>query len=51
MNVTHVSRLDNKVSDSLANFARIKGRIMTWIGSGPSAAVELAAPNCNSRGG
>ena len=49
--ITHVSRHVNKVSDSLANFARIEGRTMTWLGYGPSVAVELAAADCNLLGG
>lgn len=46
--ITHIRRSQNKVSDSLANFARREGRTMTWIGSGPSCALELAAADCNS---
>lgn len=45
--IPHVSRSQNKVSDSLANFTRVEGRTMTWIGSGPSIAVELASADCN----
>ena len=48
--ITHVSRLQNNVSDSLANFARSEGRTMTWLGSGPSFAVELALADCNFDG-
>lgn len=31
--ITHVNRTQNKVSDSLARFARMEGRTMTWVGS------------------
>ena len=46
--ITHISRSQNRVSDSLANFARTKGRTMTWLGSGPEKTVQLAADDCNS---
>lgn len=46
--ITHVNQSQNKVSDSLANFARMEGRTMTWIGSGPPIAVELALADCNN---
>ena len=46
--ITHVNRSRNKVSDSLANFARIEGRTMTWLGSGPHVSIELAAMDCTS---
>lgn len=46
--ITHVSPSQNKVSDYLENFARLEGRTMTWIGSGPSNAVELALADCNN---
>ena len=49
--ITHVSRSQNKVSDSLAKFARIEGRTMTWLGSGPPEALELAAIDCKDFGG
>ena len=42
--ITHVDRSQNKVSDSIAKFARVGGRTMTWIGSGPSDAMELLPP-------
>ncbi|XBI31476.1 hypothetical protein VPH35_055039 [Triticum aestivum] len=45
--ITHVSRTQNKVSNSLANFARMEGRTMTWIGSGPPEAIELNSFDCN----
>ena len=45
--ITFASRSQNKVSDSLAVFARTEGRIMTWFESGPSAAVEVALDDCN----
>ena len=44
--ITHVNRSQNKVSDSLAYFARSEGRTMTWLGSGPPDALELAAMDC-----
>ena len=46
--ITFASRSQNMVSDSLASFARSEGRIITWFGSGPSVAVELALADCNS---
>ena len=49
--ITHVSRSQNKVSDSLARFARSEGRTMTWLGSGPPEALELAAIDCKDFGG
>ncbi|KAM3333188.1 hypothetical protein ACQJBY_028355 [Aegilops geniculata] len=49
--ITHVSRSQNKVSDSLAKFARSEGRTMTWLGSGPPVALELAAIDCKNFGG
>uniref|UniRef100_A0A453SWV1 RNase H type-1 domain-containing protein n=2 Tax=Aegilops tauschii subsp. strangulata TaxID=200361 RepID=A0A453SWV1_AEGTS len=44
--ITHINRSQNKVSDSLAKFARLEGRTMTWIGSGPSQALEFAVIDC-----
>ena len=44
--ITHVNRSQNKVSDRLANFARIEGRTMTWLGSGHQESSELAAMDC-----
>jgi ribonuclease HI len=44
--ITHVNHSQNKVSDSLAKFARIEGRTMTWVGSGPQETIELAAMDC-----
>ena len=46
--ITHISRSQNRVSDSLANFAHTKGRTKTWLGSGPEETVQLAADDCNS---
>ena len=46
--ITHVNRSQNKVSDSLAKFARIEGRTMTWLGSRPHVSIELAAMDCTS---
>ena len=44
--ITHINHSNNKVSDSLAKFARLEGRTMTWIGSGPSEALEFAVIDC-----
>ena len=44
--ITHINHSQNKVSDSLAKFARLEGRTMTWIGSGPSEALEFAVIDC-----
>ena len=44
--ITHINRTQNKVSDSLAKFARQEGRTMTWVGSGPSVSLELAEADC-----
>jgi hypothetical protein len=44
--ITHINHSQNKVSDSLAKFARLEGRTMTWIGSGPLVATELAIIDC-----
>ena len=35
-----------KGSDSLGKFSRLEGRTMTWIGSGPLLATELAFIDC-----
>lgn len=40
--ITHINHSQNKVSDSLAKFARLESRTMTWTGSGPSEALEFA---------
>lgn len=45
--ITHISRSQNKVSNSLANFARLEGRTMTWLGCGPPEAIELNNIDCN----
>ena len=45
--ITHVNRGQNKVSDSLAKFARIEGRTMTWLGSGPDEMVRITSDDCN----
>lgn len=47
--ITHINRTQNKVSDSLARFARIEGRTMTWLGLGPSVTLELAHADCNGQ--
>ena len=44
--ITHVNRSQNKVSDCLARFAKLEGQTMTWVGSGPDVAVELAVAQC-----
>jgi ribonuclease HI len=44
--ITHVSRSQNKASDSLAAFGRAQGRTMTWIGSAPPDVLELVAMDC-----
>ena len=44
--ITHVSRSQNKASDSLAAFGRAQGRTMTWIGSAPPDVVDLVAMDC-----
>ena len=44
--ITHVSRTQNTVCNYLANFARMEGRTMTWIGSGPPEVVEIAKDDC-----
>ena len=44
--ITHVNRSQNKVSDCLARFAKLEGQSMTWVGSGPDVAVELAVAQC-----
>ena len=41
-----ISIVANKVNDSLAKFAPLEGRTMTWIGSGPSVATELSTIDC-----
>lgn len=40
--ITHVTRTQNRVSDSLANFAHSEGRTMTWLGSGSQVALEAS---------
>ncbi|KAI5010288.1 hypothetical protein ZWY2020_012425 [Hordeum vulgare] len=45
--ITHISRSQNKVSNFLVNFARLEGRTMTWLGSGPPEAIELNNAECN----
>lgn len=45
--IAHVSRSQNKVSDALANYARLEGRTMTWLGSGPLVAIDLNVIDCN----
>ncbi|XBI34024.1 hypothetical protein VPH35_119876 [Triticum aestivum] len=44
----HINRNQNVVSDYLAKFARIEGRTVVWLGSGPSQVVDLCKVNCNS---
>ena len=45
--VTHVVREQNKASDSLARFARVEGRTMTWLGSGPDEVLGISLDDCN----
>ena len=45
--ITLINRTQNKVSNSLARFARVEGRTLTWIGSGPSDSLDLAVADCN----
>ena len=40
--ITHINHSQNKVSDNIGKFACLEGRTMTWIGSGPLVAIELA---------
>ena len=44
--ITHVSHAQNKASDSLARFARIEGRTMTWLGSGPEEVLGISLDDC-----
>ena len=44
--VTHVVRAQNKASDSLARFARVEGRTMTWLGSGPDEVLGISLDDC-----
>ncbi|VAI38667.1 unnamed protein product [Triticum turgidum subsp. durum] len=44
--ITHVNHTQNNVSDSLAKFARDKGRTMTWLGSSREVALCLAFDDC-----
>ncbi|VAI39971.1 unnamed protein product [Triticum turgidum subsp. durum] len=44
--VTHVLRVQNKASYSLARFARVEGRIMTWLGSGPDEVLGIFLDDC-----
>ncbi|KAI5010582.1 hypothetical protein ZWY2020_012719 [Hordeum vulgare] len=45
--ITHTSRQQNRVSNSLANFARSEARTMTWLGSVLAEALELNVCDCN----
>ena len=45
--VTHRNYIQNKVVDSLAKFARLEGRTMTWIGSEPIDSLKLAKADCS----
>uniref|UniRef100_A0ACD5ZXV3 Uncharacterized protein n=1 Tax=Avena sativa TaxID=4498 RepID=A0ACD5ZXV3_AVESA len=42
-----VGREQVRVSDSLANFARVQGRTMTWLRSRPADAVRLLDLACS----
>ena len=44
--ITHVNRSQNNVSDSLVKFARVEGRTMTWLSSGPDVSLVLALIDC-----
>lgn len=44
--ITHVPRCQNKASDRLASFARLEGRTMTWVGSGPEDVVKIVLEDC-----
>ncbi|VAI23793.1 unnamed protein product [Triticum turgidum subsp. durum] len=44
--ITHISRSRNKASDSLARFARVDRRTMTWLGSGPEDVLEIVFEDC-----
>ena len=44
--ITHVVRDQNKTSDSLARFARVEGRTMTWLGSGPDEVLGISLDDC-----
>uniref|UniRef100_A0A8R7UWG1 RNase H type-1 domain-containing protein n=1 Tax=Triticum urartu TaxID=4572 RepID=A0A8R7UWG1_TRIUA len=43
--VFHINRNQNVVSDYLAKFARIEGRTIVWLGSGPPHVVDLCKLN------
>ena len=44
--ITLVPRCQNKASDRLASFARVEGRTMTWVGSGPEDVLKLVLDDC-----
>ena len=44
--ISLISRSQNKASDSLAVFARIHGKTMTWLGSGPEETLVIVADDC-----
>ncbi|KAM3313838.1 hypothetical protein ACQJBY_033004 [Aegilops geniculata] len=44
--VTHVVRVQNKASDSLARFACVEGRTMIWLGSGPDEVLGISLDDC-----
>lgn len=46
--ITHVSRTQNKASDSLATFGRVHGRTMTWIAAGPEEVLEIVRDDCKT---
>ncbi|KAI5012412.1 hypothetical protein ZWY2020_024546 [Hordeum vulgare] len=48
--ITHVNHSHNKISDSLAKFARLEGRTMTCLGFGPSEISKLVVMNCMNLG-
>ena len=44
--ITLVPRCQNKASDSLAKFATVEGRTITWLGSGPVETLEIVHDDC-----
>ena len=45
--VTQITCCQNKVCDSLASFARLEGRTMTWLGDVPPSALEFYEQDYN----
>ena len=44
--IIYISHSQNKVSDSIAKFARLEARTMTWLDFGPQDAINLAVIDC-----